>query len=210
METAAARTLVLGIGNVLWADDGFGVRAVEAVHERFAVPADVALVDGGTQGLYLLDLVCDAERVIVFDAIDFRLAPGTLKVLRDAEVPAWAGTKMSLHQASFQEVLALSRLRNRAPRAITLIGVQPAVLGDFGGSLSDAVRPRVAEAVDAAVAELAAWGHACVPRSAPPPERLNATPLALGAYESGRPPGEEACRVGDARFLNLRVELERS
>lgn len=210
METTAARTLVLGIGNVLWADEGFGVRAVEAVHERVAVPADVALVDGGTQGLYLLDLVCDARRVLVFDAIDFRLAPGTLKVLRDDEVPAWAGTKMSLHQASFQEILALSRLRGRAPQAITLIGVQPAVLADFGGSLSDLVRERLDEAVALAVGELEAWGHPCALRNAPPAERLNATPLALGEYESGRPPVDAACRVGDPRFLNIRLELERS
>ena len=49
--------LVLGIGNVLWADEGFGVRAVEALHQGFAMHAAVQLVDGGTQVLYLLDHV---------------------------------------------------------------------------------------------------------------------------------------------------------
>jgi hydrogenase maturation protease len=208
MESAAVKTLVLGIGNVLWADEGFGVRTVEALHERFEVPEGVGIVDGGTQGLLLLDLVCDAERVLVFDAIDFALPPGTLKVLRDAEVPAWAGTKVSLHQASFQEVLALARLRGRVPHAITLVGVQPAVLADFGGSLTDIVRPRVDEAVGIAVAELAKWGYACTPRTGTPAERLNAQSLALSAYESGRPASEEACRVGDARFLGIRAAVE--
>jgi hydrogenase maturation protease len=210
MKGAAAGTLVLGIGNVLWADEGFGVRAVEALHERFDVPDDVAIVDGGTQGLLLLDMVCDAERVLVFDAIDFALPPGTLRVLRDAEVPAWAGSKVSLHQASFQEVLALSRLRGRTPRAITLIGVQPAVLADFGGSLTDIVRPRIDEAIGIAVAELAAWGHQYVPRTAPPAERLNDAALALNAYESGRPGADVACRIGDERFLAIRAAAERS
>ena len=46
--------LVLGIGNVLWADEGFGVRAVEALHAAFAFPAGVVLQDGGTLGLNLL------------------------------------------------------------------------------------------------------------------------------------------------------------
>jgi hydrogenase maturation protease len=208
MESAAVQTLVLGIGNVLWADEGFGVRAVEALHERFEVPDGVGVVDGGTQGLLLLDLVCDAERVLVFDAIDFALPPGTLKVLRDAEVPAWAGAKVSLHQASFQEVLALARLRGREPRSVTLVGVQPAVLADFGGSLTDIVRPRVDEAVTIAVAELAAWGHVCTGRTRPPAERLNAHSLALHEYESGRPASEEACRIGDARFLSIRAAVE--
>jgi hydrogenase maturation protease len=77
--------LVLGIGNVLWADEGFGVRCVEALHAAPMPAAEhVQLVDGGTQGMYLLDAVCEASRVLVLDAIDYGLPPGTLKVLRDA------------------------------------------------------------------------------------------------------------------------------
>jgi hydrogenase maturation protease len=197
-----AGVLVLGIGNVLWADEGFGVRAVEALHQRWRLPDNVTLVDGGTQGMYLLDHVCSADRVLVFDAIDYQLAPGTLRVFRDAEVPAWSDTKMSLHQATFQELLSLARLRGRFPRRITLIGVQPDVLDDLGGSLSPLVRARLDEAVALAVAELAAWGIAAVPRTEPPGEALAAGALAIHAYETGRPTESQACRIGDARFLN--------
>ena len=198
----ASAVLVLGIGNLLWADEGFGVRAVEALHQRFALPHNVSLVDGGTQGMYLLDHVCAADRVLVFDAIDYRLPPGTLRVFRDDEVPVWSDQMMSLHQATFQELLSLAHLRGRYPSRITLIGVQPDVLDDLGGSLSPLVRARLDEAVNLALAELAAWGIAAQPRSAPPDEPLNADPLAMAAYESGRPPATEACRIGDARFLN--------
>ena len=96
----------------------------------------------------------------------------------------------------------LARLRDRFPRRITLIGVQPDVLDDLGGSLSPLVRARLDEAVSLGLAELAAWGVPARTRSAPPAEGLNAAPLALEAYESGRPDASEACRVGDARFLN--------
>ncbi len=194
--------LVLGIGNVLWADEGFGVRAVQALHQRWQTPPEVRLVDGGTQGLYLLDAVCEASHVIVLDAIDFALPPGTLKVFRDDEVPVWSDTVMSLHQASFQELLSLARLRDRFPQRITLIGVQPAVLDDLGGSLSPQVRARVDEAVALAVAELAAWGVPAVPRTAPPEDTLSADALDLHRYEGERPSADDACRVGDARFLN--------
>lgn len=53
--------LVLGIGNILWADEGFGVRAVEEFHARFETGDDVTVLDGGTQGLYLVQFVqsCD-------------------------------------------------------------------------------------------------------------------------------------------------------
>jgi hydrogenase maturation protease len=207
MEARESDALVLGIGNVLWADEGFGVRAVEALHERYELPPNVTLLDGGTQGLALLGEVTAHSRVLVFDAIDFGLAPGALRVLRDREVPAWAGAKMSLHQQSFQELLAIADLQGRFPPVLTLIGVQPERLADFGGSLSDAVRARLGEAVDLAVAELGAWRIEARPRSAPPAERLNDAALRLEAYEAGRPSAESACRIGDARFLNIRHAL---
>jgi hydrogenase maturation protease len=197
-----AGVLVLGIGNVLWADEGFGVRAVQALHERYLMPDNVSLVDGGTQGMYLLDHVCSAERVLVLDAIDYKLAPGTLRVLRDDEVPVWTDTMMSLHQATFQELLSLAQLRGRFPEKITLIGVQPALLDDLGGSLSPLVRARLDEAVELAVAELVAWGLQVAPRVGPPAESLSAGALAMAAYEGGRPSASAACRIGDARFLN--------
>jgi hydrogenase maturation protease len=197
-----AGVLVLGIGNVLWADEGFGVRAVEALHQRYLTPAHVSVVDGGTQGLYLLDHVCAADRVLVLDAIDYKLAPGTLRVLRDADVPVWADTVMSLHQASFMELLSLARLRGRFPEKITLIGVQPDVLDDLGGSLSPLVRARLDEAVELAVAELSAWGAEVTPRTEPPEEPLSPGALEIHSYEGGRPSEVDACRIGDARFLN--------
>lgn len=207
-EATAPTALVLGIGNVLWADEGFGVRAVEALHERYALPASVTLVDGGTQGLVLLADVTAHSHVLVFDAIDFGDPPGTLRVLRDREVPSWAGAKMSLHQQSFMELLAVAELQGRFPPHLTLVGVQPERLMDFGGSLSDSVRAQLDAALAHAVAQLADWGFAPQARSAPPAERLNDRALHLDQYEGGRPPAEAACRVGDARFLAIRESIE--
>jgi len=109
---------------------------------------------------------------------------------------------MSLHQATFQELLSLAQLRGRFPQRITLIGVQPDVLEDLGGSLSPLVRARLDEAVAAAVAELRSWGVDAVPRNAPPEDPLSPGALAIQAYENERPSETEACRIGDARFLN--------
>jgi hydrogenase maturation protease len=200
--TGRTEALVLGIGNVLWADEGFGVRAVEALHAAYAFPPEVALQDGGTLGLALYGAVAAARRVLVFDVIDFALAPGTLKVLRGNEVPAWGRTKLSPHQTGFNDVLALAQLNGSAPETIVAIGVQPVELSDFGGSLRPIVRARVAEAVALAAAELAAWGFPGVPREpGEPVVPLNAASLTIEAYEAGRPSEADACRSGDPRVL---------
>ena len=195
--------LILGIGNLLWADEGFGVRAVEALNAAFAFPSpDVLLLDGGTLGLNLLEYVESSRRVLVFDAIDFGLPPGALKVLRDGEVPRWGARKMSPHQNGFNDVLALATLHARMPDAIAAIGVQPVTLDDFGGSLTEPVRACLPEAIEIARQQLADWGYPGR-RRAPDEtvEPLNSQSLGLASYESGRPTEDDACRIGDARLL---------
>ncbi|WP_374291832.1 HyaD/HybD family hydrogenase maturation endopeptidase [Paenirhodobacter enshiensis] len=195
------RILILGIGNVLWADEGFGVRCVEAMAERFALPENVRLLDGGTQGLYLLPFLEEAEAVIIFDAIDFGLEPGTLHVLRDGDVPAFmSAKKMSLHQTGFQEVLSTAQLLGRCPAQLTLIGCQPAEIEDFGGSLRPIVSDRIPEALSSAVAELARWGVEARPGRTESIDLVDAS-LARAAYEDGRPDAALACRSGDERFF---------
>ena len=140
--------LVLGIGNLLWADEGFGVRAVEAFDRLYACGGEVTVMDGGTQGMYLLPHVQEASRLIVFDAIDYGLEPGTMKVVLDGDVPSYMGAKqMSLHQTGFQDVLAAAQLTGQCPSHIVLIGVQPVELKDYGGSLREPVRAQIGPAV---------------------------------------------------------------
>jgi len=201
----AIETLVLGIGNVLWADEGFGVRAVAALNEGWQFPESVTLMDGGTQGLYLLPYVQAARRMLVFDAIDYRLEPGTLQVIRDDDIPSYLGIgKMSLHQSSFQEVLSLAKLSGQAPEHAVLVGVQPAVLMDFGGSLTDIVRAKLPEALRIGLETLAQWGVAGTPREGGSDVGLFDPSLAMDRYETGRPGADVACRIGDPRVLEMR------
>ncbi|MBP6736361.1 MAG: HyaD/HybD family hydrogenase maturation endopeptidase [Rhodobacteraceae bacterium] len=195
------RVLILGIGNLLWADEGFGVRCVEAMAETYALPGNVTLLDGGTQGLYLLPFLEAADALIVFDAIDYGLPPGTMKIVRDDEVPAFMGAKkMSLHQTGFQDVIATATLMGYRPAKMVLIGCQPVELEDFGGGLRPAVAARIPQALEIARATLAEWGIA-VSEGRSRAEGLAQAPLLRDAYEGGRPSEDEACRIGDARFF---------
>lgn len=195
------RILILGIGNVLWADEGFGVRCVEAMAGRFRLPDNVRLLDGGTQGLYLLPDLEEADALIVFDAVDYGLPPGTLKVVEGEEVPAFMGAKkMSLHQTGFQDVIATARLLGRCPERLVLIGCQPVELEDYGGGL----RPLTAACIDPAIAEavrvLQGWGIRLDEGVTEAPDLADAA-IRRDAYEVGRPSASAACRIGDDRFL---------
>lgn len=203
-DTGGQRIRVLGVGNLLWADEGFGIRCVEALDQAWEFPAEVELLDGGTLGLALIPLLQDATHVLLFDAVDCGREPGTLVVARDDDVPRYMNRdKMSLHQAGMNDVLASLEMLGHKPRAFTLVGVQPVELADYGGSLTPRVRALMPQALELGLTELAAWGIAGRPRGGAEAGAVVLDALALGRYESGRPSEEAAYRKGDQRFLTL-------
>jgi hydrogenase maturation protease len=194
--------LLLGVGNLLWADEGFGVRCVEAFAERFDIPDNVVVADGGTQGLYLVDLLREHNPVIIFDAVDFGDAPATMRVVENDDIPAFVGAhKMSLHQAGLQDVIACARLLGGCAEDMLLIGVQPVELEDYGGSLRPQVRDAIPGALDIAAGYLAGFGIELNARTDGAPPGVITSGLDLASYESGRPDEASAWRHGDERVL---------
>ncbi|MFW2404804.1 MAG: HyaD/HybD family hydrogenase maturation endopeptidase [Gammaproteobacteria bacterium] len=189
-DPGAFDTLILGIGNVLWADEGFGVRAVEALHARYTFPDDVRIMDGGTQGIFLLPWVRNANRLLIFDAIDFGLPPASLRVIRNDDVPCFMGAKkVSMHQAGFQEVLSTATLSGDLPDELVLVGVQPEKLDDYGGSLRDSIKAQIEPAIDEACRILREWGIEPEARAETlsGEQLIGPDALDMNDYERGRP-----------------------
>ncbi len=196
-----SHALILGIGNVLWADEGFGVRCIEALAESRSFKENVTLLDGGTQGLYLLPFLETASHLVVFDAVDYGLEPGTMKIVEGDEVPRFLGAKkMSLHQTGFQDVIATAQLMGYCPDELLLVGCQPEELEDYGGGLRAVVADRIPEALDIACDWLAKRGFPSTDGHTPAADLADAS-IRMEAYESGRPSEDTACRIGDGRFL---------
>jgi hydrogenase maturation protease len=194
--------LMLGIGNVLWADEGFGVRVIERLQKSYDFPDNVKVMDGGTQGVYLVEHVQAADMLIVFDAIDYGLPPGTLKRIEDGDVPNFLGAKkMSLHQTGFQEVLAMAQMLGNYPQHLLLIGVQPEELDDYGGSLRPIVKAQIQPAIDMALTYLQGFGIEA--KTVHIDSDLTDPVLNIQRYEQERPTASEACRIGDERVLQV-------
>lgn len=149
--------LVLGAGNILLSDEGIGVRVVEALQDRYRVPDAVEVLDGGTCGMGLLDVLAGRDHLIIVDAVNTGRPPGSLVRLADDEIPAAFRTKSSPHQLGLQDVLALLLLLGTAPRRVTVIGIQPFSL-DLSLELSPVVAGKLDELVQMVVAELTAVG----------------------------------------------------
>ncbi|MGE5265195.1 MAG: HyaD/HybD family hydrogenase maturation endopeptidase [Acidobacteriota bacterium] len=153
------KTLVLGLGNVLLQDEGVGVRVIEQLQAAYAFPNDVTVLDGGTLGLDLLHVLEESDRAVVVDAVKADKEPGALVRLRNAEIPAFLGPKVSPHQVGLQDLLGLAQLRGHFPGEVILLGVQAERL-EPGLDLSPAIAAQVEPLAAKVLEELARWGIA--------------------------------------------------
>lgn len=159
--------IVMGLGNILCGDDGFGPIAAERLYEQYDFPPRVEFVDGGTQGSSLFQFVERAERLLLLDAVDFGLPPGTVVRRGQGEIPLWLGArKITIHQNSFAETLALAELKDASPEELELVGVQP-LTTEFGAKMSAVVLAKIPEAIELALACLRAWQVEPRPAAAP-------------------------------------------
>ncbi|BCG09402.1 MULTISPECIES: HyaD/HybD family hydrogenase maturation endopeptidase [Buttiauxella] len=145
--------LVLGIGNLLLGDEAIGVRIVEALEQRYLLPPHVEVLDGGTSGMDLMDVMANRDHLIVADAVLTGDEPGSVVVLRDDEIPAMFTRKVSPHQIGLADVLMALRLTDEFPARLTLVGVVPQTL-EPGIALSPVVRQAIEPALQQIMAAL--------------------------------------------------------
>jgi hydrogenase maturation protease len=119
-------TLVLGAGNLLLSDEGFGVHFIRHLQAHYALPDGVEVFDAGTLGLMAAHKLEEADRVYIVDVVAAPGTPGTcVRYDKDDFLLKRIPLKLSPHQVGVQEMLLVSSLRGRCPREIYLIGVIP-------------------------------------------------------------------------------------
>lgn len=154
--------LVLGIGNILLQDEGVGVRVANQLKQRFEIPPEVNVLDGGTAGMALLDDILDAHRVIVVDAVKTGDPPGTIVRLEGDEVPALLQQGITPHQLGLFDLLGALTFAGRKPPQLVLFGIVPQSL-DLSLALSPIIESKVDSVVDQVVAELVSLGVVLTP-----------------------------------------------
>ena len=148
---------VLGVGNIILSDEGFGVRVVEYLQKNFTFPENVALIDGGTLGVELLHFVAGTRRLLIIDSIDGGAVAGSTFHLRGDEIKAHFAQKISAHEVGIQDVLTMLELSGKKIPCVELIGAQPFSL-EAGVELTAQMKKLVPLFADKAVEILKSWG----------------------------------------------------
>lgn len=165
-STTPPNITVLGIGNILLTDEGFGVRVVEKLYDEYEFPENVSLLDGGVLGINLLGVIAEAKHLIVVDAVKNKQPPGTLYRLEKDELPERILLKNSLHQTDFLETLTLCQAIDKVPETTVVLGVEPEDILTHSVDMTPTVAARVDEMMDLVLRELDHLGVAANKRSA--------------------------------------------
>ncbi len=135
------RILVLGVGNLLLSDEGVGVHVAQRMM-TMDMPPEVQVVEGGTDGFGLVNVITEADRMILIDAVKGGGQPGSIYRFEIEDCPPYPDIfKTSVHQISILEVINLSSLIGTTPRT-TIIGIEPACM-EMGMELSPTVEAKV-------------------------------------------------------------------
>jgi len=156
--------MILGVGCILYKDEGFGVRVVEEIDKRFEFPDNVSLVDGGVLGMNLLGVISEADQLIVVDVIRNKCAPGSLYRLEGEAIPDRIRAKNSLHQIDFLEALTLCQALDKVPETV-IVGVEPEDIETLSIELTETAKSKIDPTIDMVLKELARLGVSWQKRS---------------------------------------------
>jgi hydrogenase maturation protease len=159
------RILIAGMGNVLRADNGFGVEVVRRLAQHADFPDGVDVVEVGSGGITLVQKLFDGyDFLIIVDAARRGKPPGTVSVL-EPHVPDIAGRSWEelggllgdLHETDPSRVLLLARALGTLPKKVLIVGCEPDTTDELRTALSAPVAGAVAEASDRVVSLVGSW-----------------------------------------------------
>ena len=151
------KIMVLGVGNILYRDDGAGIRVVEKLERQYEFSDNVTIVDGGVLGINLLGIIAGADKLIVVDTVLNHGNPGDFHRLEHEDIPNRILAKNSLHQVDLIEALTLCHALDHVPRT-TIIGIEPKDLNTLEMELTPEIESKLDQLADMVLAEVVKLG----------------------------------------------------
>ena len=147
------KVAILGVGNILLKDEGIGVKVVKKLENEFSFPSNVALLDGGTAGHHLVNMVSDFEVIIVIDAVQGGESPGTIYRFTLDQIPFELKTHLSVHQVGVLEALNQVKLLGKKHK-VTFIGIEPQDISPWGMELTPVIEEKMPKIISLVLEEL--------------------------------------------------------
>jgi hydrogenase maturation protease len=156
------RILVLGVGNILFTDEGIGVRCIEQMQEKYKFSDNVTLMDGGTLGTRLMGPIIESDYLIVCDAVLCDDKPGSVYRLMGEDLRKSLAFRDSMHQTDLVDTLGMCEIVGNRPEAV-VIGMEPFDYDSMALELSPTAVSSMPVMIDSVIQEIESAGGTCTP-----------------------------------------------
>ena len=157
-------TVVIGIGNILFKDEGVGVYAAKYLEENYTFSPEIDIIDGGTLGFKLMNYYQSYKKVIILDTVSIDDTPGSVYNLPARELMGLGAYRKTAHEVEVVEMLEICSLLEHMAE-VNVIGIVPREIECVDISLTPELMPHVPVMVEETLRELARAGITARPKA---------------------------------------------
>ena len=177
MTTEQKRILVLGVGNILFTDEGIGVAAADEIERLYDLSDNVTVMDGGTLGTRLMDPIMNCDLLIVIDAVLGDGPAGSIYRLTGEDLRKSLAFKDSMHQTDLVDTLIMCEIVGNRPEAV-IVGMEPFDYHTMHVGISEVAQQRQAALMGFVLEEIVKAGGSCSLKANPGPITQEREPCA--------------------------------
>ena len=145
---------ILGIGNVLQKDDGIGVYAAEYLWQNYTFTPNINIINGGVEGINLLDIFIENDDVIILDTISIDDKPSSIYNIPATELGGYGLNSGSAHEIGVLQCLDMLDLQDKPRPKSNMIAIIPQEVS-FEFNLSQVLKDSFEDYIHVVLSDLA-------------------------------------------------------
>ena len=118
------KNIVIGVGNLLFKDEGVGILAAKYLEENYEFEGDIEIIDGGTLGFKLMTYFQEYDNVIILDTVSIEDNPGDIFRLPSDVLLGLGQYRKTAHEVEIVEMLEICSVLDKHAE-VTIIGIIP-------------------------------------------------------------------------------------
>lgn len=151
------KSIVIGIGNLLFCDDGIGIIAVKYLKENFKFTPELELLDGGTLGFNLAEYFLEYDNVLIIDTISTDDEVGTIYKIPSDGLLGGGSYKNTAHEVEVVQMLEICELQDKKAE-ITIFAIVPEDIQSIKIGLSEILKNKFDILIQTIIKELEQLG----------------------------------------------------
>ena len=118
------KNIVIGVGNLLFKDEGVGILAAKYLEENYEFEGDIEIIDGGTLGFKLMTYFQEYDNVIILDTVSIEDKAGEIFRLPSDVLLGLGQYRKTAHEVEIVEMLEICSVLDKHAE-VTIIGIIP-------------------------------------------------------------------------------------